>query len=352
MGLVPRISRQEHLNYSEMLRQTIIWSAVVCTIVLSSATGAEAQLVEAVGERALGMGGAFVAVASDSSATWWNPAALADGPFFDLTLGRTTDGRHFDVPAARDGLSGFALSTPVVGATFYRLGITGASAAVAQVPGDRQDGKAPLGLRSWSASVAGGTLVQTLVDGVHVGTTLKYVRGRVRTGVADSANGLESALDAAGDLDGGRAENRFDLDVGVLALAGPVRVGLLVRNVRAPEFGDGAFRLPRQSRVGAAFSAEQIGGAALTLAVDADLQSYLTSGGERRVIAVGAEQWLAGKRLGIRGGARFNQVGHAERALTAGASVALRPGSYLEAHVVGGGSPAERGWGTGIHVSF
>ena len=35
---------------------------------------ASAQIVESVGHRALGMGGAFVAVADDSTATWWNPA--------------------------------------------------------------------------------------------------------------------------------------------------------------------------------------------------------------------------------------------------------------------------------------
>src|SRR5258705_3280193 len=46
-----------------------------------------AQIVESVGNRALGMGGAFVAVATDSSATWWNPAGLATGPFADVAVG-------------------------------------------------------------------------------------------------------------------------------------------------------------------------------------------------------------------------------------------------------------------------
>ena len=41
---------------------------------------ASAQFIEAVGVRALGMGGAFVAVANDSSATWWNPAGLQPVP--------------------------------------------------------------------------------------------------------------------------------------------------------------------------------------------------------------------------------------------------------------------------------
>ena len=41
----------------------------------------------AAGVAADGEGGAFVAVANDSSATWWNPAGLAAGPFFDMVLG-------------------------------------------------------------------------------------------------------------------------------------------------------------------------------------------------------------------------------------------------------------------------
>jgi hypothetical protein len=55
--------------------------------VLGTASLVTAQTIESVGERAQGMGGAFVAVADDGSATWWNPAALAAGPFVDVGLG-------------------------------------------------------------------------------------------------------------------------------------------------------------------------------------------------------------------------------------------------------------------------
>ena len=41
-----------------------------------------AQIYETVGIRAQGMAGAFVAVADDSTATWWNPAGLATGAYF------------------------------------------------------------------------------------------------------------------------------------------------------------------------------------------------------------------------------------------------------------------------------
>jgi len=334
--------------------RTIIWTAVVCIAVAAAPSPVHAQVVESFGDRALGMGGAFVAVASDSSATWWNPAALADGPFFDLSISTARIKRDSDLPAGGDRVSGFALGTPVIGASLYRLVVTEATRAVSidREAGIRQDEQATTGLRSWSGSSFGATIVQTLLEGTHVGATLKYVRGTVRSGLANPAAGPEEALDQAGDLEGGEVEGTFDLDIGALAVAGPMRFGLLVRNVLTPSFADGAFTLPRQWRIGVALSTEQVDGPPLTVSFDADVQTYIVTGGSRRMIAVGAEQWLLGKRLGVRGGARFNQVGQGERALTAGASVALREGSYFEAHYVGGGSPEERGWGTGVRMSF
>ena len=56
---------------------------LVCSILLTLALARPlaAQSFEAVGTRAQGMAGAFVAVADDATATWWNPAGLAGGPY-------------------------------------------------------------------------------------------------------------------------------------------------------------------------------------------------------------------------------------------------------------------------------
>ena len=64
-----------------MAQPLLLRVALLCLPLTAVAAPAGAQIVESVGSRALGMGGAFVAVASDSTATWWNPAGLAAGPF-------------------------------------------------------------------------------------------------------------------------------------------------------------------------------------------------------------------------------------------------------------------------------
>src|SRR3989442_15512345 len=56
--------------------------SLVSFVVVSAPLTARAQHYEDVGVRAQGMAGAFVAVADDATATWWNPAGLATGAFF------------------------------------------------------------------------------------------------------------------------------------------------------------------------------------------------------------------------------------------------------------------------------
>ena len=323
-------------------------------LLVTTANDCSAQIVESVGNRALGMGGAFVAVAADSTATWWNPAGLATGPFSDMSIGRAATDLKGSVPARRDRVSWFAATAPAVGFSYYRLRITDIRGfgPTGQVAVNRQDTRAGVSVRSFSASELGLTVVQSILPGIHVGATLKYVRGTVRGGADDGSRPPGELLDNGEKLEGGDAESRFDLDAGLIGAFGPVRLGAVMRNIREPEFGGGAFTLPRQTRLGAAIDVEKTGGPPLILAVDADVRTYATATGDRRVIAAGAEQWVWRKRFGIRGGGRFNRVGAKERAATAGASIATRNGVYVEGQIVRGGSAAERGWGLGARVTF
>jgi hypothetical protein len=327
-------------------------------LIIITATDTSAQIVEGVGNRALGMGGAFVAVAADSTATWWNPAGLATGPYSDISLGGTIVDLEKTEPssARRDRVSWFAATATVVGFSYYRLRITDIQGfgPTGQPPVNRQDTRTGVSMRSLAASQFGLTVVQSLLPGVHAGATLKYERGTVRVGTDDGSRSGSDLLDAGEELEGGNAHNEFDLDAGVMAVAGPVRLGAVMRNIRKPNFGTDAtpFVLPRQARIGAAIDTEQVGGPPFIFSIDADVMAYATRTGDRRVVALGAERWLWTKRLAVRGGARFNTVGAEERAATAGASVAVRNGLYLEGYVVHGGAEAERGWGLGTRVSF
>lgn len=270
---------------------------------------ASAQVYESVGGRALGMGGAFVAVADDSSASWWNPAGLAAGQFFDAAIGGGNRGQWVSA------------GIPPLGIAYYRfepaVHPTGAPAA------DRKDE----GSGRPRASQFGATLVQTLIDGVHVGLTAKYIRG----GAPDETAGTG------------------DVDAGIIAVLGAVRLGAAVRNMRAPVLG--GTRLDRQVRVGAAYDFERVGTLPALIAVDADLRAYEAPDGQRRVIAAGAERWFRSRRLAVRAGARLNTTGAEGKAATAGITAAVRAGLYVDAHAAAG-SAGERGWSIAGRVSF
>jgi hypothetical protein len=315
---------------------------------------ASAQIIESVGERALGMGGAFVGVADDSTATWWNPAGLAAGPFFDLAVGGAGTEIDAGFPARRERGTWFSLATLPFGVSYYRLRVTDIAEArtIGASASDREEKSAVVTDWSLSAGQLGATLVHTVASGIHVGTTLKYVwaKGLVEELTGPASSRVSEWLDLADDASGGAVHHNFDLDLGILAVRGPLRIGGLVRNVRETDVG--AVKIPRQGRVGIAFDASQISSRTLLVAVDADLGAYQTPFGDRRVIAVGAEGWAAGRRLGIRAGARFNTTGAGEQAYTAGASVAVRSGVFVDGHVGYGGTDAEGGWGISARASF
>jgi len=157
-------------------------------------------------------------------------------------------------------------------------------------------------------------------------------------------------LDAADDLDGGDGDGSLDVDVGVLAVYGAVRLGVTGRNLREPRF-DGR-RLARQVRAGVAFDGAAVDRTPIVLSLDVDLARYEGTAGERRVIAVGGEHWVRPRRIGLRGGAMFNTVGERDRAVTAGASVAARAGLFVEGHAAFGSNTGESGWGIAARVSF
>src|SRR5438034_11355704 len=99
------------------MRNPLVRRAILAAaLVVVSATAVGAQIYESVGIRAQGLGGAFVAVADDSTATWWNPAGIATGPVFSSVLER---GQALGSDGDRSW--GLSLAYPAFGLSYYRL---------------------------------------------------------------------------------------------------------------------------------------------------------------------------------------------------------------------------------------
>jgi hypothetical protein len=221
---------------------------VLLTLGAGQAAG---QSFESVGERALGMGGAFVAVANDSTATWWNPAGLATGPFLDLSNRHRLGWQR--IPATRrPGRSlGLSLGTPPRGVSYYRLKITDIRSRQLQrwpkgtekIEHSRKRGPVAVhqSVRSHRSPHDHDRCDRGRDCQVRAGHASAYVRLSGGFGFA-----IAQLLEDGEELHGGETHGRVDVDAGVLASRGPVRLGLTGRNLREPGFGER--RLSRQLR--------------------------------------------------------------------------------------------------------
>lgn len=331
---------------------------LVVPLLVASASPCDAQIYEAVGTRAQGMAGAFVAVADDATLTWWNPSGLALSPFLSVAVirGSLSEPGHpaSDGPASRTGTGGFAFAVPSFGLSYYRLRISeiAPDSPTADGDGNRQDPEAvAAGLRLSTLSVFGATVGQSLGSHLVLGTTVKLVRGGRAFGRGTAA--ADTLLDAAAELEVD-ADTRADLDVGVMAVAGPVRVGLSAKNLRQPRFGEGgaAFVLKRQARVGLAVTNRPNSPMGLVAAFDADLTKTDTAAGTVRHIAAGGEAWLFQRYLGVRAGVSGNTVGERRPAASAGFSLMPVAGLYIDASRTMGSDDSVRGWGATVRLTF
>src|SRR5207247_7038752 len=195
----------------------------------------------------------------------------------------------------------------------------------------------------------GVTVGQSIGAHLVVASTVKLVRAG---GAADVRDRATTSLATADDLIH-RAEMHAGLDLGAMAKFRIVTLGLMVRNATESTFGDGdaSFRLARHARAGIAVSSGGGQGATqITVAADADLTRTDGVWGEERRFGAGAEVWAPSRRSGIRGGIGGN-LDRVKPAPSGGISVAIRPGTYVDAHVTRGGDEGRRGWGVGVRVT-
>jgi hypothetical protein len=325
---------------------TPVWLALLAAAVPALA---DAQGVEVVGTRALGMGGAFVAVADDASAVYWNPAGLATGAFFSATI---DGGGHEagDVPVAQGGsgagLRGnqllIAAGTLPIALSYLRLDSSSAAPGGEGGPGR---------IAALTTNQVGLTLVHSLVQGFVVAGSLKVVHGSAGAGVPGGVGVAADLLDEADRLD--RAgSTTLDADVGVMGAFGVWRLGLVARNLAAPEFdgpaGVPAGRLERQVRAGVAWLPSR----RVTVAVDADLTTVGAASGERRNVAAGVETWWLERRVALRGGVRASTVGEVRPAGSLGGSVAIWKLLYADGQWTAGGDASDRGWSLAARIAY
>ncbi len=342
-----------------MRKCELLCAVLTAALVGLSVRPAGAQTFESIGVRAQGMAGAFVAVANDATASWWNPAGLATGPYVSAVFehGQITEPKSppLEGPSSRTTSNEFAAAFPSLGLSYYRLRVSEVAgpASTGETPDNRQDpATGGSRVRSIAISQFASTVGQSLGEHFVLGTTGKLMHAGLASGVATGSD----RLDEADDLDVDR-DIHGDIDVGAMASFGHVRLGLTVRNLFEPDFGDegsvNRFQLKRQARAGFAWlSVPHVPLQGFTIAADADLTTTTTVMGDVRHVAAGAEWWFANGRLGLRAGGSANTIGEARESGSVGASAALTKAFHINVSATAGRDETVKGWSTGVSLVF
>jgi hypothetical protein len=169
-----------------MLKPSVFFVSLVCLVSFTSPLAA--QPADVVGVRAQGMAGAFTAVADDATASWWNPAGMAGGAYFNGLL-ETSNHRepHSDrtpsgdpQTAVGDTTTSFAVAYPALALSYYRLRISNMQpqTSTGTASGVRQEGGATdVRLRTMVLNQFGASVGQSLGSHLVVGSTFKVVNG-------------------------------------------------------------------------------------------------------------------------------------------------------------------------------
>jgi hypothetical protein len=294
-------------------------------LLLLNPISAHAQVLGGVGTRAEGMGGAFVAVADDASAVYWNPAGIATGATFDLQVAKGPGPNLF-----------IGATLPILGATYYRTREVTGLPTVSDSPDRQSGGSGDVQVRTLTTTNFGVTVVQSIVPALVIGTTARVVRGGIR---------------------GSEGRTTIDLDAGAMVSVWDMRLGVTARNLRSPDFPaqGGMVRMSRQVRVGAALVPRALPTGVhgpFSLAIDADLTTTPDARGDRRRAAAGGEYWLGKGLVGVRGGIRWSMLGDSRPALSGGFTARLPRSVHVEGQVTKQNESNEYEWTVGSRVTF
>jgi F plasmid transfer operon, TraF, protein len=304
------------------------------------------------------MAGAFVGVADDATAVYWNPAGLATGALasfvFDYGIADTFSDIDEPLRSGQRVTAGIiALSLPPLGLTYYRLGDYATAPLEAAVTNSVSREEVRRTVQAVVTTTVGATVLQSITDYLVVGATLKLVRGEAARNLMGQSTSRD-ALERAGQMPR-RSETTGDLDAGVMVASGHVRIGAVGRNLTTPAFevdeSGHEVQLDRQVTAGAGWGSGWPGISRVVVGVDADVVRRHAIDGDRRDVAVGAEVWWARQRLGVRGGVRSSTLGERRSSLSSGLSAGIANGIFLEAQAAIGAAD-QRSWNVGARITF
>ncbi len=304
-----------------------------------------------VGPRAMGMGGAGVAVTTDALATYWNPAGLAMSKTFDMRVQGSAQGidrlgvidtvkdindinLNDTSPANQARLQALADRINRPGSTVSGIGAGGvylkgnlgnhafgfnvsdvatggafvSSPLTVTTTGTQLTASGQFALRGLEARQAAFSYAYAFADKTFaIGVTGKLIQGAAYAG-ATNIRGAETDLDVLKDFGRAKISTAYAIDIGaVYRPASWLRLGVVAKDVNEPGFdapNGQEFKLARQVRGGVAVNPYP----SLTISFDGDILSNTTllPGVKSRVLSLGAEQTLFSESLSLRVGALKN----------------------------------------------
>lgn len=255
--------------------------------VLSLVMGSSTSAFACYGVRAMGMGGAFIAVADDVNTVYWNPAGLSNIKEPEMGVQRITNNRNYInyidvvefVAPIEKGVSGIGLHyTNNRDASYF---------------GDSSDGFT--NYKSEWVTLSYGTKV---ADNFAVGINVRQV-----TESASNAtiNGVDQGKSYSGSSTG--------IDLGFLGTAGKWSYGMLIQDANKPQVFFGLGEMERNYRPGVAYRPDK------KTIIGFDAYNVMPSEGSETEYSVGVEHKISN---GVRA-----RIGNYHGLMTYGAGIKI-----------------------------
>jgi len=250
----------------------------------SSNTGA-AFLKIGVGARAIGMGGAYTAVADDATALYWNPAGIAGIQKKEFSA------MHSEYLAGM-GFDSLGLAVPQKGKNGVSRG-NAIGVGISRLSQGKQEGRGENRERTGSFDAADSALALSYAGktaGMNAGVTFKFIQSSIGS---DSANTIAADVGlykSLGSVIGGRGNRN-----------GTLSIGMAARNIgRGLKYISERDRLPLSLAFGTAYLTP--------LGVNTSVEVSHLPYDNRTVLSMGTD-YAVGSRLSLRAGYASKPLG-------------------------------------------